>query len=194
MIARADTQLFEWINSLAGQNWLLDKFVMWTVNDYFIPILMTLLMVTLWFSGRTLAQRERSQRVFMIALTCMGIANGFVKISNNVFFRPRPYVGHEAHMLFYPPTDSSFPSNGAAVTFALATAVFISNRKLGGVLYFFCLVWAFARVTAGVQYPVDIIGGWLFGVATYIFTYFVFIYAEPWPTFVIRAFRKVYLA
>jgi len=194
MIARADTQLFEWINSLAGRNWLLDKFVMWTVNDYFIPILMTLLMVTLWFSGRTLAQRERSQRTFMIALSCMGIANGFVKISNNIFFRPRPYVGHDVHMLFYPPTDSSFPSNGAAVTFALATAVFIYNRKLGGVLYFFCLVWAFARVTAGVQYPFDIIGGWLFGIATVIFTYFVFIYVEPWPTFIIRAFRKVYLA
>lgn len=194
MIARADTQLFEWINSLAGRNWLLDHFIMWTVNDYFIPILMTLLMITLWFSGRTLARRERSQRTFLIALSCMGIANGFVKISNNIWFRPRPYVGHDAHMLFYPPTDSSFPSNGAAVTFALATAVFIYNRKLGGVLYFFCLVWAFARVSAGVQYPFDIIGGWLFGVATVIFTYFVFKYVEPWPTFLIKAFRKVYLA
>ena len=194
MIARADTQLFEWINSLAGRNWLLDEFIMWTVNDYFVPILMTLLMVTLWFSGRTLSQRERSQRTFMIALSCMGIANGFVKISNNFFFRPRPYVGHDVNMLFYPPTDSSFPSNGAAVTFALATAVFVYNRKLGGILYFFCLVWAFARVAAGVQYPFDIIGGWLFGIATVIFTYFVFIIVEPWPTFLIRAFRKVYLA
>ena len=194
MIADADTKLFEWMNSLAGKNWLLDKFVMWTANDYFVPILMTLLMVTLWFSGRTLIQRERSQRVFMLALSCMGIANGFVKISNNFFFRPRPYVGHEAHMLFYPPSDSSFPSNGAAVTFALATAVFISNRKLGTVLYFLCLVWAFARVTAGVHYPFDILGGWAFGVATVVFTYFVFIYVEPWVTFLIRAFRKVYLA
>jgi len=126
MIAHADTRLFEWMNSLAGKNWLLDKFIMWTVNDYFIPILMTLLMVTLWFSGRSLSQRERNQRTFIRAITCMGIANGFVKISNDIFFRPSPFVGHEVHMLFYPPTDSSFPSNGAALTFALATAVYSS--------------------------------------------------------------------
>jgi undecaprenyl-diphosphatase len=194
MIAHADTRLFEWMNSLAGKNWLLDKFVMWSVNDYFIPILMTLLMVTLWFSGRNLPQRERNQRIFIRALTCMGIANGFVKISNDIFFRPRPFVGHNVHMLFYPPTDSSFPSNGAAVTFALATAVFISNRKLGSVLYFLCVVWGFARVTAGVHYPFDILGGWAFGAFTTLFVYYLLIYVEPWVTILIRAFRSVYLA
>jgi membrane-associated phospholipid phosphatase len=61
-------------------------------------------------------------------------------------------------------------------------------------MYFLCLMWVFARVTAGVHYPFDILGGRAFGATTTLFVYFLPIYVEPWVTLLIRAFRRVYLA
>ena len=63
------------------------------------------------------------------------------------------------NLLFYQPTDSSFPSNSAAAAFAIAAAVWCVNRRIGTVLFIAAAIYGFSRVYVGVHYPADILGG-----------------------------------
>jgi membrane-associated phospholipid phosphatase len=89
--------------------------------------------------------------------------------------RPRPLHGDPT---FVPPAGldvtafehwSSFPSDHAAVSFALSTAVFRVSRPLGAA----CMLWSFfvvslPRVYAGQHYISDIAGGAIIGIIAVI--------------------------
>ena len=59
----------------------------------------------------------------------LGFANLAVLIVNQFIFRDRPIAGSELTNLLYAATDSSFPSNPAAVAFAAAMAIWLGNRR-----------------------------------------------------------------
>ena len=158
-MANADEKLFLWINGLAGNFMPLDTFVQWVVSDYLIPVSMALALVGLWFVGNNGETRRKHQLGVFVALTSMGLSNLAVFMVNLVYFRPRPFVDHDITLLFYPPTDSSFPSNAVAAAFAIALAVWGVNRRVGAAFLVGAGLYAFARVYAGVHYPLDIIGG-----------------------------------
>ncbi len=83
---------------------------------------------------------------------------------------------HSGDPTFVPPAGldvtvlehwSSFPSDHAAVSFALSTAVFRVSRPLGAA----CMLWSFfvvclTRVYAGYHYISDIIGGAIIGISS----------------------------
>ena len=87
-----------------------------------------------------------------------------------VYFRPRPFADHaDIHALIAKSSlDKSFPSDHAAIAFALAMAIGMTDRRWGA--WFFgaaCLV-AVGRVLVGVHYPSDVVAGALLGcVAAY---------------------------
>ena len=163
-IAEADECVLRWITNLVGELALLDSFMMVVVNDYFIPVSLSLMLVGLWFAGKDRGRREYNQRIAICAGIAIGLANAFIAICNLFYNRPRPFVYIPELManverIFYAPTDSSFPSNMAAVVFSIAVAVWISNRKLGLLLCIPAFLVCFARVFAGVHYPLDILAG-----------------------------------
>jgi len=60
---------------------------------------------------------------------------------------------------------SSFPSDHAALFFALATGVYLTSRRLGWLMYLYtAVVIALPRVYLGIHYPSDILAGALLGV------------------------------
>ena len=142
------------VGNVALFDWLMNVLV----SDYFVPVAGSLLLVALWMTG-THETRPQNQITTMIAAGGIGGANAITTIINGIVDRPRPFVGNDLTLLFYAPTDPSFPSNTASVGFALATAVFLRHRRLGGVLYALAFCWGFARVYAGVHYPTDVLGG-----------------------------------
>ncbi len=160
MLANADKALFLWINALVGNAPAVDATMVWIASDYLVPVCMGLSLVALWFIGKDGPERMRYQIGMFAALTAMALSSLVVLISNALFFRPRPFDGLDGiNLLFYQPTDSSFPSNSAAAAFAIAAAVWCVNRRIGAVLFIAAAVYGFSRVYVGVHYPADILGG-----------------------------------
>lgn len=160
MLADADKALFLWVNGLVGGAPAVDAAMRWLASDYLVPVCMGLTLVGLWFAGRTSAERMRFQIGMFTALTAMALSSLAVFVCNALFFRPRPFDGlDDVSLLFYMPTDSSFPSNSAAVAFAIAAGLWRVDRRLGGVMFAAAAVYGFSRVYVGVHYPADILGG-----------------------------------
>ncbi len=163
-----DETLFEWVNGLSGHVAIIDRIFSGLADDYFMIIAMCLVLVAMWFGTRQPEERERNQIAMLKAMASLGIASGFVAWANAIFVgdnkfpstliheifnRPRPFdpaSGMSVNLLFYRPTDPSFPSNLAAVVFGLALAVWLMNKKAGTLLLVMAFVACFARVYVGV--------------------------------------------
>ena len=188
-----DGAIVRFLNSGVGKfppfDWLMEAIV----SDYLVPVAGSLVLLGLWISG-THATRPINQVVSAIGTGSIGLANLLTSIINVQVNRARPFLENDLTLLFYEPTDPSFPSNTAAVGFALATAVFVRHRALGGGLYALAFLWAFSRVYAGVHYPTDVLGGAAIGVASALAVTALFRWLAFVPRYVLRALRTVYAA
>ena len=151
-----DLALFRLINGLAGQWQALDEFFRFFANDYIVPTVIVALLVVCWFRGEA-----RWRQVVLQALLALLVANAIVKACNFIWFRPRPFTYHDVNMLFYYPSDSSFPSNSAAAVWSMAGAIWLAQRanRLGQVALLLAALMGFSRIWVGVHYPFDIVGG-----------------------------------
>lgn len=128
-------------------------------SDYLAPATLAFALVVLWFGEREADIRLKRQVGVFVALASMGLSGLTVFILNMFYFRPRPFVELDVNLLFYRPTDSSFPANSAAAAFGIAFGIWSVNRRLGGFAIAVAGLYGLARVYAGVHYPLDILGG-----------------------------------
>ena len=188
-----DGAIVRFLNSGVGNVALFDGVMEVLVSDYFVPVAGSLLLVALWLTG-THETRPLNQITTMIAAGGIGAANAITTIINGIVERPRPFVDNDLTLLFYAPTDPSFPSNTASVGFALATAVFLRHRRLGGALYALAFCWGLARVYAGVHYPTDVLAGAVVGVAGSLAMAALIRLLSFLPRLVLRGLRLIYAA
>jgi undecaprenyl-diphosphatase len=193
----ADQTVFFWINGLAGHVSWIDNVIRTLSCDLFLPVVMIIALIAIWFSGRNMADRTRNQLGVMCSLASMGIANLLVFIFNAILpdrLRPFEAFPDKVHLIFYPPTDPSFPSNAAAASFALAAGIWAYNRKLGYILSIPAIIIAFGRIYMGVHYPLDIVGG--FAIAILATGIVVVAMKLCWPItdWLLKQMRRVYLA
>lgn len=154
-----DTELFLLINGFVGVVPFVDRVAQWVVSDYLMPIALALMLIFMWFIDRDRELRVQRQLGVFVSLTSMALSNSVVFILNFYYFRPRPFVDNDVSLLFYRPTDSSFPSNAVAAVFGLAFGIWGVNRRLGYVAIAAASLYGLARVYAGVHYPLDILAG-----------------------------------
>ena len=193
-MAAADETVFLWINGWVGTFSWFDNLIEVLVSDYFVPVGSALVLLAFWFIGGDPETRERNQKTVFVACTALGIASLTVLIINDFYFRPRPFDAHEAALLFYKPTDSSFPANPVAVVFAVAASVWWADRRVGTLLFVMASAFAFSRVYAGVHYPLDVISGAAIGIVVAYLISKLRILLEPLPTLVVRLARVFSLA
>ena len=186
-----DADLVIWLNGLSGNVKVFDDLMRLVASDYLMPLSFSLAMLGLWFSGKNPAERVRYQITMLIAISALSLSNIVVWLINISWDRPRPFVEHgdELNLLFYPPTDPSFPANPVAVGFSAAAAAWSINHKFGWWMFAAASLFGFSRLYAGVFYPTDIIGGAVVGIAVFIFTSYLRRFLEPLITSFVRLIR-----
>lgn len=193
----ADQTVFFWINGLAGHvNWI-DNVIRILSCDLFLPVVTIIALIAVWFSGRNMVDRSRNQYGVMCSLASMGIANLLIFILNAILHdRLRPFEAFpdKVHLIYYPPTDPSFPSNAAAASFALAAGIWVYNRKLGYILSIPAIIISFGRVYMGIHYPLDIVGGFALAIVATGIVAAVMKLGRPIFDRLLKLMRKVYLA
>ena len=196
-MANADTTLFVWLNGLTGAVGLIDSAARIVGSDYAVPAAMGLTILAMWFVGSDADDRMRRQVGVFVALTAVGLASWMVFAGNELYFRPRPFdaaLGHDVTVLLYRPTDSSFPSNSAAVAFAAAGGVWLISRRAGLALFGVAVAYGLARVYGGVHYPLDIVVGAAVGLVAVVMARGLWRLIDPVAAVVIRAARILCIA
>ena len=193
-MAHADETVFLWINGLVGRFTVLDRAMEWVVSDYLIPVSLALALIGLWFIESDRLKRQIHQIGVFVALTSMALSSLVVFIINALYFRPRPFEDHDVNLLFYRPTDSSFPANSVAAVFGIAVAVWFVHRRLGTALIAMASLYGLARVYAGVHYPLDIIAGAMIGAIVTLMVCKLRDLLRPVLTWAIKAARILCLA
>jgi undecaprenyl-diphosphatase len=192
-----DTRLFYFINGMAGKIAVIDRFFKGISNDYFAAITCCLILLWLWFGTRDPAKRDINQRAVLVAAISIGLTNLLVFISNTLYFRTRPFdmlPVYDINLLFYRPTDPSFPSNLAAVLFANAIPIFMKNKGWGIVLLVIATLASFGRVYMGIHYPFDILGGAAVGVIGAFLALGTARLITPLINLIMKFLRKISLA
>ena len=189
-----EAELVAWLNRGVGKFFLLDRATYLVVSDYFVPLLMAFWMLGLWFHGKDAGARNRNQRAVLSAAISLGFANLAVLALNQHYFRERPIAEMELANLLYAATDSSFPSNPAAVAFAVAMSIWLGNRRASALLFFLAALWSFARLYNGLFYPSDVAAGALIGVSVSCIVALALRAIEPLPTWVLKGARLLHLA
>lgn len=162
-----NTQLFLIINSWAGQNIWLDKFMVFSA-DWLGYLLIA--GVVLYFFKDRLKYRD----MLIVSLSSAFIARfGFVTLIRYLYYNPRPFmILQDINTLMNHEAESSFPSGHAAFYFALATGVYLYNKKAGYVYFALAGLMGFSRIFVGVHWSLDILAGAGLGIAVSLCIYF----------------------
>lgn len=166
-----DLRFFYFLNNLAGQYRFFDALVVFLAG-YFQYLLAAVFILFLYFSKYT---RLEKFRIFWITAFSTAIARiGVVELIRFFYLRPRPFTVFQVHQLLSE-HEWSFPSGHSAFFFAMATAIYLYNKKWGIWFFIGAILMNISRIIAGIHYPSDILGGMIIGVLT---AYLIFYFAE----------------
>ena len=160
MLEKFNVGGFRWLNDLAGHNVWLDKFMIFAA-DKMGYLLILFVLIIFWKKGHF-------KRVILVSLGSAIVAKFvFVAIFRYLIYSPRPFlVLEQVNILTNHEFESSFPSGHASFYFALATGVYLYNKKAGRVFLALAGLMGFARIFVSVHWPLDILAGALLGWAT----------------------------
>lgn len=171
-VTELDILVSESVNAFAGRSWTLDWLMttaLGTPTLKLLPIVTCLVWV--WFAPFPAARGQRAAASGLIGAFLALVVSRLIQNSSPE--RPRPL--HDPTLDITTPLTiapdtlvewSSFPSDNAALAFALTAGVWLASRRLG----IPCAIWAtFAvalpRIYAGFHFLSDILGGALLGIA-----------------------------
>ena len=189
-----DFTIASYLNDFSGKSDSIDSLLAIAISDYCIPVILALTLFYLWFAGTNNKERYTFQRAVLSAIVSLGLANLFVLVINDYYYRERPFLAHDITLLFYAPTDSSFPANPAALSFALAFSIWLKVKITGRYLFVFSAIWCISRIYAGIFFPSDIVGGAVVGITASLTGSYLLKILDPIPHLIIRVARILHLA
>lgn len=166
MLFAAHTFYFQWEFSFLNK--------LWELHTPFLNTLMTTITKfgnagIFWILLAIVLLCTKKYRPCGLAVACallcsVTFGNGIIK---NVVQRTRPCWINEAIqplLLVANPTDFSFPSGHSMASFAAATALLLTNRKIGIAATVLAVCIAFTRLYLYVHWPTDVLCGILLGI------------------------------
>ena len=153
-----DYYVFELINSLAGKFLWLDTLAIFFAK-YFGYILILCLFLFL------LRNFKKYWLMVVLAFLAAILARLIiVNIFRWLWERPRPFVENHVNLLVDRLNQSAFPSGHAAFFFAIATVVYLYNKKAGLLFFIASFLISISRVFSGIHWPLDILTGAFIGI------------------------------
>jgi undecaprenyl-diphosphatase len=164
--------IFHAINGYAGVSWTLDRIMNELANNNLIKHgLIIASFVILWMDVTCDQTQRRADLCF--ALIAVSLSLFVNRLAENIFpFRPRPFywtdIGLQEPSLHLMRTGfenfSSFPSDHAAMYFALIVSFWFISRRWAVVIAIWSVACLLARVYLGYHFPADIFFGAVIGI------------------------------
>lgn len=156
-LGQLDYQWFQTINQFAASYPALNPFMAFFAEK--LDYLFYLGVIVYWFT-----RTESNRRMVVQTLVSAALALGTNGVIGAIYHRDRPFVHHHVIQLIQHEASSSFPSNHAAASFAVATAIWLWRKKDGSIWLAASAAISFSRIWSGVHYPLDVISGALLGI------------------------------
>jgi undecaprenyl-diphosphatase len=132
------------------------------------------LFVILGIAIAWLKEKRETKFKFLVAIIVAGgIAFVLSRIASRLYYDPRPFVVEHVKPLFPHPADNGFPSDHALLTGTLTAIAYFFNKKTASVMLVLTVIIGAARVLAKVHSPLDIAGGWVFGIIGAVVSYYL---------------------
>jgi undecaprenyl-diphosphatase len=168
LVERVDAGILQFLNSLAGKSSFFDHAVnLISRLHLFKGVFVFSVLWAAWFACSH-HDAAAARRDLLLTLLAAAVAAPLSRLLQIVLpFRGRPVLNAALHFsapIAYEPGElhhwSSFPSDHAAIFFAMAMGVWFRFRKLGWVLLGWSIVViSLPRLYLGLHYPSDILGG-----------------------------------
>ena len=117
--------------------------------------------------------RETKKRFIVATVLAGGIAFALSRIAGHLYYDPRPFVTEHLKPLIPHGADNGFPSDHALLTMALTAITYFFNKKIASLMLVLTIVVGVARILAKVHSPLDIGGGWVFGIIGAVCGYYL---------------------
>lgn len=146
----------------------MNTIIIFCAQYLFIAVILCLAIA--WF----LVSRERKVNFIVATIIAGVIAFILSRIAGHLYYDPRPFVANP-HLkpLFKHKPDNGFPSDHALLTMTLTAITFGYKKTVASVMVVLSILVGAARVLAHVHSPLDIAGGWVFGIIGAICGYYL---------------------
>jgi len=161
-----DLSIFSILHSLTGKSALLDFLIVFFAE--YLPYLF--LVVLLVFLYKIPRFRKRVYTFIFFALSGLVAKGVIVEVVRLFWDRSRPFRALDIVPLVIHHSPA-FPSGHASFLFALAFAILYFNRSWGYVFLGAAFLNGIARVSAGLHWPSDIVGGIVTGAVSFGIVY-----------------------
>lgn len=153
-----DERFFQAIFQFAQKSFFLDTVGIFLADGIlYILIALAIIFVLLQKTWRT--------RIFLlleITLACLFARGVIVEFIKFFYHKLRPFEFYGFEPLISA-SGHAFPSGHATTVFAIAIVIFFFNRSWGGWFLTLAIISGVARIFVGVHWPLDILGGVIFG-------------------------------
>ncbi len=136
----------------------MDSVIVFCAQYLFIVVILILLIA--WY------KEPKDNRLRFAASVVLAGIIAFIlsRIASKLYYDPRPFVTEHVKPLFAHAADNGFPSDHALLTGTLTAIAYFFNKKYATGMLVFTVIIGVARVLAKVHSPLDIGGGWAFGI------------------------------
>lgn len=155
-----DYSLFIYINNLAGKWICLDSIAIFFAQYFVYYLVAGAVVVFLLIKNK----KEKIRYLLLVGSSVILSRIVITELIRFIWHRSRPFVDHQVNQLLEHSASGSFPSGHIVFLFALATAVYFFNKKLGIAFLIISFLVGMARVFVGIHYPLDILGGIVIGI------------------------------
>lgn len=149
--------IFHFFNDFALQNELVDTLIIF-IADWLIWWMLFAIVALIFL-------KKISWKFGFYALAMAVFAWALTEFFQLFYFTPRPFIALDnVNLLFTRGANDSFPSGTTTFAFALATAVYFYNKKIGVFLFATATLIGLSRIIVGIHWPIDILAGGILGI------------------------------